>query len=485
MIQFSWQGLAASLMAMLLVGSARCEPVELKSAVERQVRPLVDEGAIVGAVAGIIKDGQRHVFSFGEVELGSGSPPDENTLYEIGSITKVFTGILLADAVERGVVALDDPVQRHLPEGVTMPLARGEPVTLLHLATHTSSLPRLPSNMPTADPQNPYADYTEDLLHAFLNGHRILRPPGKYRYSNLGMGLLGQVIGYANGESYERLVIERICRPLGMDDTRIVLSEGQRARLAPPYNGSLSPEKNWDLGALAGAGALRSTCRDLLRFIECQFDDQEGRSAEAPKNDAPETDVEDRAILGRAFKGARKIHHEADGIDVGLGWHRAADGITWAHGGQTGGYSAFLAVIPSQRIGVVILSNTGSEYVAQVGENLTRVAFGLDVEPPAIRSEIDVDGRVLQAYAGEYRITPNFALTITFEDGRLMAQATGQAKYPIHAESETKFFYRVVDATITFGTDDEGNVDHLVLRQAGQELKGRRVADAADRADDD
>ena len=149
-------------------------------------------------------------------------PLDGNTVFEMGSISKVFTGALLADMVARGEVKLDDPIAKYLPQTVKVPSRNGRQITLLDLATQSSGLPRLPSNMRPADFSNPYADYSVQQLYEFLSGYSLTRDPGqRYEYSNLGVGLLGHVLALRAGKSYEEILKERILDPLGMNDTRV------------------------------------------------------------------------------------------------------------------------------------------------------------------------------------------------------------------------------------------------------------------------
>ena len=221
----------------------------------------------VGIVVGVLEPGGRRVLSHGHPAKGDPRRVDGDTVFEIGSITKVFTALLLADAVERGEVALSDPVTRYLPASVKVP-QRGRAITLGDLASHVSGLPRLPTNMASTNPRNPYADYTVDQLYAFLSGYELPRDAGaQYEYSNLGGGLLGHVLALRAGMTYEALVEARITRPLGMTSTRITLSDDMRSRLASGYDAALQPADNWDLPTLAGAGALRSTVNDLLLFL--------------------------------------------------------------------------------------------------------------------------------------------------------------------------------------------------------------------------
>lgn len=230
----------------------------------------------VGLVIGVVFPGGRRVFGYGRRGgEGGDSSPDQDTIFEIGSITKVFTAALLADMARRGEVRLDDPVQRYLPAGVQVPTRGGRAITLLHLATHTSGLPRLPGNLgrTVRDRANPYAHYTVDDLYAFLNGCRLARVPGeRYAYSNLGAGLLGHVLALRAGMGYEALVTRRLCGPLGMMDTAVTLSPEQRGRLAQGHAASDEPVPLWDLPMLAGAGALRSTARDMLAFLAANLE---------------------------------------------------------------------------------------------------------------------------------------------------------------------------------------------------------------------
>jgi CubicO group peptidase (beta-lactamase class C family) len=155
-----------------------------------------------------------------------------------------------------------------------MPTYRGHEITLFHLATHTSSLPRLPRNLWTTvtDQKNPYANYRVEDLYKFLSGYRLWRMVGsKVAYSNLGMGLLGHILALIDGASYERVVIDRICVPLGLTDTSITLSDEQQRRLAQGHDEAGEPVPKWDLPALAGAGALCSTATDMLRYLEANL----------------------------------------------------------------------------------------------------------------------------------------------------------------------------------------------------------------------
>ena len=293
----------------------------------------------VGIVIGVLEaDGSRRVITVGD------APYDGRTLFEIGSITKVFTGILLAEMAERGEVRLEQPVAELLPGDVVVPSRNGRQIRLVDLSTHSSGLPRMPDNFTPGDSRNPYVDYTVAKLYDFLRRHELRRDIGvESEYSNVGVGLLGHALARRAGMSYEALVTARILEPLGMTSTKITLSPADVARLAPGHNARGQQVQNWDLAeAFAGAGALRSNVDDMLTFLAANLTPPES------------------STLGRAIRSAQTAHFTGVGRKGGLGWglsllKRERNVLT--HTGGTGGYLTFVAVDPERRLGVVVLSN--------------------------------------------------------------------------------------------------------------------------------
>jgi len=222
----------------------------------------------VGIVVGIISPEGRRVISYGALDKGDPRPLTGDTVFEIGSVTKVFTSLLLSDMSQRGEVALTDPISKYLPATVKVPQRNGREITLQDLATQSSGLPVLPSNLKPKDMANPYADYSVEQLYAFLSTYELSRDIGaKYEYSNLGVGLLGHVLTRKAGMDFETLVSKRITGPLGMTSTLITLSPAVKTRLATGHDDKLKPVANWDFSTLPGAGALRSTVNDMLTFL--------------------------------------------------------------------------------------------------------------------------------------------------------------------------------------------------------------------------
>ena len=259
----------------------------------------------VGIVVGMIGPDGRKVVSYGALAKGDPRVIDGDTVFEIGSVTKVFTALLLSDMVQRGEVALTDPVSKYLPAAVRMPQRNGKQITLQDLATHTSGLPRLPSNLKPKDASNPYADYSVAQLYEFLSSYELQRDIGsKYEYSNLGGGLLGHALALRAQMDYEALVRARITGPLGMKNTSIALSPGMKARLAAGHDAKLNPVANWDLTTLAGAGALRSTANDMLTFVAANLGYK-------------------KTALAPAMAAMLDVRRPSGvpGLDVALAWH--------------------------------------------------------------------------------------------------------------------------------------------------------------------
>jgi len=314
------------------------------SALRAIVQERVAAKRTMGIVVAVMEKGKPARIQTADVSGIAGLPLDGNTLFEIGSITKTFTGALLADMVARGEVKLEDPVAKYLPKTVRVPSRNGKQITLLDLATQSSGLPRLPTNMRPADFSNPYADYSVDKLYEFLSSYTLTRDPGeKYEYSNVGVGLLGHVLSLRAGKSYEKILTERILEPLGMRDTRIELTPPMKQRVAQGFDALGTPTRSWDLPTLAGAGALKSTANDMLRFLAANLDSTS-------------------TSIGRVLASAKTPRHDADrpGNSIGLGWHIVnvyGTSATW-HNGGTGGFRTFIGLDDVRHRGVVVLTNS-------------------------------------------------------------------------------------------------------------------------------
>lgn len=424
----------------------------------------VDQGRqATGMVVGIVEPKGRRVVAYGHFGREDPREVDGDTIFEIGSVTKVFTSLMLANMVERGEVALDDLAAKYLPEDVRMPENGGGTITLRDLSMHSSGLPRVPGNLNPKSPANPYADYTVEDLYGFLSGYSLPRAPGSaVEYSNLGGGLLGHILARRAGMDYDSLVRARITETLGMPDTGISLSSSMKQRMAAGHNAMLAPVPNWDFDVLAGAGALRSSANDLLTFLEVFLRFRDSALASAMK-----------AML----QGRRPVGDTV--FQIGLGWNVLGE-IVW-HDGGTGGFRSFIGYDPKSRVGVVALSNAFSlSGVDDLAMHLLDPKSPLaDIES---RQKISVDSELMDRYTGRY-LLPDRALEIIRTGDRLFAQVTAVGGKPIagpafemFAESESMFFVKVTGGRISFEVDPDGRARSLIMHRAGREpLSGARI----------
>lgn len=412
----------------------------------------------IGIAVGVVEPEGARVISYGTLSADDGTPVDGNTLFEIGSVAKIFTTLLLADAVERGEVMLDQPVGELLPEGVSMPGRNERQITLLDLATYRSGLPRLPSNLASTDPEQPYRDYAADDLHEFLSGYELERDIDEaYEYSNLGIGLLGHVLALNAGTDYESLLRERVLEPLEMNDTFLAVPDEMADRFATGHDADFNPVPAWEWGVLEGAGAIRSTANDLNKLLLALVG-----QTETPLAPAITLATERRAEVGDGTTG------------IGLGWHITPlgdDEMIW-HNGGTGGSRAFVAFMRDAGVGVAVVSNVATPYgVDDLGAHIINQDIPL-IAPP---SEAEIDPAIFDGLVGDYRLTPEVSVTVFADNDELFAQLTDQPAARIYPASATEYFYRVVDARIVFDLEEDGAASGLTLYQFGVEMPAMKV----------
>ena len=414
------------------------------------------EGDGVGIVVGVIDAGGPRLVAHGRFRRDGRRKVAGDTIFEIGSVTKVFTSLLLSEMALRGEVDLEDPAARYLPEGVAMPARGRRPITLADLATHTSGLPRSATNVTPSDWVNPYADYTPEQLHAFLNGCVLSRDVGaRYEYSNIGAALLGQLLARRLGTDYPGLVRARLAGPLGMKDTSQQLSPGQAKRLAPGHDADGRPAPAW-----RDSGLLLSTADDLLKLLAVAL----GYAA-SPLKGAVDAQL---AYPMRRIEepGAPFSTASGEAVAAGLGWHAIeAEGERLVrHNGGTAGYRAFLGLNSARGWGAVVLTNTGG---ARGGDDVGRhILAGAPLAPgwPRRRRPITLAPSILNGYVGRYRFPTGAWIEISRADQGLMASLGGQTALPIGALSPTAFFYRTIEVDLRFETDGDGRAIALVTR---------------------
>jgi CubicO group peptidase (beta-lactamase class C family) len=312
---------------------------DMQAVMDRDLRQQLTSGELApgtgaGLAIGVSKHGERRVFTYGAAN------PD--SLFEIASITKTFTGLILARMVTQGKVRLDEPVRELLPPG-TVAKPPGDEITLLDLATHHSGLPAMPDNMHPADRDNPYADYGPQQLYAYLARHGVAKPADvTFVYSNLGGGLLGQALSVRAGRSYADLLRDEITGPLGMTDTVVKLSGDRQQRFLQGYDRRHRPVHAWDLDALAGAGAIRSTAGDMMKYLEANLH------------------PEKYAALSGALALSHRLRDDANGgQQIALAWAYGADSGTYWHNGASTGFTSHAFFNPRADCAAVVLVNSG------------------------------------------------------------------------------------------------------------------------------
>ena len=365
--------IVATLTITPIYGSKSPKPFKLTDEIKNGINAIVDTNKTNAAIViGIIDPNGTQFYSLGKLSKANNSNVNENTIFAIGSITKVFTTILLADAVQEGLIKLDDPVDKYLPSNVTAPQYNGHKITIEDLATHRSGLPEVPPNYCpafadaeanlqtpdekvrwTSDLSDCSKNYTFDQFYQGLSNTTISREPGsKYEYSNFGIALLGNILTLkSNMSSYDELVTKKILNVLGMNSTSLNLSDEQKSRLATGHTlGRELPLINLSNPEIP-AGSLYSSASDMLKFISANIG-------------LIKTKLDSAMQESHLIRVAQYVGNNTNNeIYTGLGWHittNLGNEIIWKNGETPGGYNSYLAFNPSTERGIIILCSAVS-----------------------------------------------------------------------------------------------------------------------------
>ena len=404
-----------------------------------------------GAVL-LARDGQpieKRGYGMANIELGVPNSPE--TVFRLGSVTKQFTGMAILLLQERGKLSVNDPICKYLSD---CPQA-WQPITIKNLLTHTAGIPNyteFPDFPKTAAAETTAAELTSrfrDKPLQFALGE-------KYAYSNSGYYLLGTIIERASGKAYADFLQENIFAPLGMKDTgydnpvRII---NHRAAGYARTNDGFINAAPISMSTAYSAGALYSTVGDLLLWDQALYTEK----------------LVSRKSLDEAFTPFKS--------NYGYGWSigKRFDRQVIAHGGGIFGFSSYIARYPADRVTVIVLSNVEGAPSGEIANNLAAIVFGAPYEVPMERKEIQVAAKTLEKYVGKYQLTPQLVLSVTLENGKLLAQVSTQPKLELFAESETVFFFKTVNAQVTFVVSAQGEVTGLVFRQGGSEIPAKKI----------
>lgn len=430
----------------------------------------------VGVVVGIIEPAGRRVVAHGRSGGPDGRPLDGDTVFQIGSVTKALTGLLLAEMVQQGEVAFDDNASRYMPRGAKLPTfseaPASSPITLLHLASHFSGLPSMPDNFVLSARPDPVAGYSERELFTFLSGYRLTRAPGtRGEYSNVGVALLGHLLARRAGMSYEALLRQRVLRPLGMSDTAITVDRGMAARLAPGHNRYLQPVDTWEMRTMPASGSLRSTANDMLRLLAAYL-----RPQSVPLTEALELALSTRSPAGS--QGALGLTcRMIEGQD-----------ICYKDGGKAG-YRSAMAFVPASGTGIVVLANARTDDSPQALALHLLAGTKLDPAPvaPAPRKSATVPRAELDRFAGRYEMPGGEVMTVVRNGSRLIVELDGSGPLEFAAEGAREFYLTSGNDALTFKPDAEGRVGELEHFPDGRDAEarqtGKRIQVRASRTD--
>ncbi|MEQ9406885.1 MAG: serine hydrolase domain-containing protein [Fuerstiella sp.] len=448
-----------------------------KVAIDEIIQPLIDDQWARAVVVGTVTEQHSEILSYGQLSVNDPGQPDADTVFEIGSLTKVFTALLLADMVQRGEVLLDDPIHDYLPADVQVPTGSRGDIRLVDLATHTSSLPNVAANF-WEDGDNIYdpdtagrrwSGYTQNQLFESLRSHSSpIGEKAEFAYSNLGMGLLGHLLELKSGKSYEELLIERICEPLEMNNTRLTLNKDMMERRAQGHNADSQPSEPWDgqTSALAGAFAIRSTPHDLMVFLK----------ANLGLTDSP---------LSSAIAATHTERFKRNDLEqVGLGWNLNKYGVVF-HSGTTGGFRCSMFLLPELKVGTFVITDTqvGGATDARAGEfekvggSLINALVGAPPLPLTLPKAASRGSDQLTDFIGQYNLRPDDSdgLRITVVDEKLHALIPGRVTRQLHPQAKDTFFMKEYDVELAFERDDEEKVQGVSARIGGRSQALRRV----------
>jgi serine-type D-Ala-D-Ala carboxypeptidase/endopeptidase len=425
-------------------------PALSEDAIRRLLVDRVDERRLsVGMGVGVTEANSHRFVAYGCRDTRGGSPVNEKTLFEIGSITKLFTALLLSDMAVRGEVRLDEPVAELLPAGTRVPARDGRAITLRDLASHYSGLPRVATNGDSPDrPGGPYAAYSAERLYQFLAGHELIRTPGdSFEYSNVGAGLLGHALVLrAAASGYESLIRARILDPLRMDDTVIAIPSRLAANVASGHDDSLEPTSDWTFDVLAGTGAFRSTLSDLLRLMDAVCD--------------PGSPIASiiRPLMTPRGRGGLELAKPHPGGAMAL-----------SKPGGTGGFRGFVRCIPEWKRGVVVLSNASIDAVVDLGIHVLDPCCDL----MSYRKEVAIDPTCLARLVGRYQLK-DWVFDVTSTGDRLHVPFADQHR--VFPTSEWHFFHKSAPVQLTFEPGEDGRAARLILHHNGTDQIAERIA---------
>jgi len=442
--------LLTSLLLLLFLSSSLLFAQNIESKVDEYINAYVKMGKFSGSVL-IARDGKILVSKgYGMANLEHDVPNTPQTKFRLGSITKQFTSMAIMQLQEKGLLSVNDKLTKYIPD-----YPEGEKITIHHLLTHTSGIPNF-TNFPNYKKTMMLFSPPERTIERFKNKPLEFTPGEKFKYSNSGYIILGYIIEKVTGKSYEEYLNENIFKPLGMKNTgydhhRTILKH--RAAGYSTGKKGLENADYLDMSIPHGAGALYSTVEDLYIWDRALYTEK----------------LVKKSSLQKIFTPFKR--------NYGYGWSitRIFGRKRIGHSGGINGFSTHISRYINDDACIIVLINIQSAPAGRISRDLAAILFGEKYEMPVEHREIKVNPKIYDAYTGKYKIRADFIITITKEKNHLFTQTTGQPKFEIFPESETKFFLKVVDAQITFIKNEKGKVTGLILHQRGRDIPAKKI----------
>lgn len=442
----------------LLLGCAKMPPSSLpplpqqstvyKAKVDTLANQLTDNGWMNALSIALIHPNGIEYYNYGQQSAETPLPPTQDSIYEIGSVSKVFTSLILADLVVQNKVPLEAPLTDWSLKDWKIPSKDNVEISALHLSTHTSGLPRLPFTFVPQNWADPYAEFGPADLKASLSKTTLATTPGeKNLYSNVGTGLLGYALTQKTGKSYQELLSEHITEPLQLQHTSVEPTEENSSLRIPGHDMSGAVTPDWNMPTLIGMGEINSSASDLLRFLSVQLDP-------SPTS------------IAKAIQKTQESYHETEAGFMGLGWHNGIDNysdVTW-HTGGTGGARSFVGFSQKEGFGVVVLNNNATPFNSELALSLIAMLKG-EERPLKLPNLVDLTAEELSSFEGTYSLSPELSITFTANKHRLIASIPMQPSVAVYPVKENLFIS--VDSPIKFEFErsEDGTVSKMFLHQ--------------------
>ncbi|MFO1508066.1 MAG: serine hydrolase domain-containing protein [Lysobacterales bacterium] len=444
-----WWPRLGLLSALLGCPSAAFGTTELPASLRQPIEAGIANGRFQGVAIGLIDHASRDSWFLGATRPDGASPLGDDA-YEIGAVTRAFTGLLLARAISEGRIGRGTTLAQAFDK-VRFADRALSMRSIEQLATQTAGLPELPPNLFPADIDDPYADFDDGKLQSMLTHLQAVAPAGTYRYSDLGEALLAAALGRAYKDDYRKVLAHEVLAPLGLHGTGF----GSVPHLLTGFRDG-EPALHWQHEAMAGAEGLRSTLPDLLALVAAQLRPSASSLANAL--------VTTRAQLATAGGGATTLGWQVVMVQSGTqSWP-----LMW-QAGITGGFAAFVGWRSDLQQGLVLLGNSGCDLSA-IG-----IAFLSGLAPPAApRRLLRLDDATRAEFAGLYQFDGGGEFIVRDRGGRLAGQESGHLPVPLRAFDDDAFEYGP-DAQLTFQRQT-GTVMAMTLHRGGMNIRAERLS---------